>query len=228
VSSSRGTEPDIAQAGNSDPGSKELYDVIGRRRDVRAEFTGRRIESDVLHRVLAAAHAAPSVGLTQPWDFILVRDEQLRSRFQAHVEQERALYESTLDPARAGTFHRIKIEGIMEAGLGIVVTYDPDRGAPAVLGRHSIADVGLYSTCLAIENLWLAATAEGLGVGWVSFYREAFLRDLLHIPARIRPVAWLCIGSISHLEQTPDLERHGWARRRPLADAIHENRYERS
>jgi 5,6-dimethylbenzimidazole synthase len=192
---------------------------------VRAEFTGGQVDSDVLVRVLSAAHAAPSVGLTQPWDFVLVRDERLRSRFHTHVQQERATFEASLDPERARTFRRIKIEGIMEAGLGVVVTYDPDRGAPAVLGRHAIADAGLYSTCLAIENLWLAATAEGLGVGWVSFYQEAFLRELLHIPKRVRPVAWLCIGPISHMERAPDLERHGWRKRRPLAHAIHENRY---
>lgn len=203
----------------------DLYDVIARRRDVRDQFTGGHIDSQVLHRILSAAHAAPSVGLTQPWDFILVRDEHLRSRFQAHVQQERALFASSLDSERADTFRRIKIEGILEAALGIVITYDPDRGAPAVLGRHTITDAGLYSTCLAIENLWLAATVEGLGVGWVSFYHEAFLRDLLHIPTRIRPIAWLCIGPISHLEQVPDLERHGWRTRRSLADAIHENRY---
>ena len=87
--------------------------------------------------------------------------------------------------------------------LGIVVTYDPDRGVPAVLGRHAIADAGLYSVCLAIQNLWLAATAEGLGVGWVSFYREEFLQELLGIPSAIRPVAWLCIGPVTHLEPPP-------------------------
>jgi 5,6-dimethylbenzimidazole synthase len=90
-----------------------------------------------------------------------------------------------------------------------------------VLGRHAIADTGLYSTCLAIQNLWLAATAEGMGLGWVSFYREEFLRDLLGIPDGIRPIAWLCLGTVTHLESVPDLERHGWRSRRPLAEAIH-------
>jgi len=114
---------------------------------------------------------------------------------------------------------------VLESSLSIVVTYDPSRGAPAVLGRHAIADAGLYSVCLAIQNLWLAATVENLGVGWVSFYREPFVQELLGIPAEIRPVAWLCLGPVTHMEVTPDLERHGWRSRRPLDDVLHLNRW---
>jgi 5,6-dimethylbenzimidazole synthase len=205
--------------------SSDLYDVIQRRRDVRSEFTGAPIDPAVLSRVLAAAHAAPSVGLTQPWDFVLVRDVELRRRFKTHVDAERTVFAQTLTPEQAATFAPIKIEGILESSLSVVVTYDPDRGSPAVLGRHAIADAGLYSTCLAIENLWLAATAEGLGVGWVSFYRESFVRELLDIPERIRPVGWLCIGPVTRLQDTPDLERADWRHRRPLAEAIHEDRF---
>jgi 5,6-dimethylbenzimidazole synthase len=204
----------------------DLYDIINRRRDVRAEFTGAPVDPEALLRVLGAAHAAPSVGLSQPWDFILVRSPEVRERFRAHVLRERETFASTLDDEQGSRFARIKIEGILESTLGVVVTYDPDRGSPAVLGRHAIADAGLYSTCLAIQNLWLAATAENLGVGWVSFYREPFLQDLLAIPSRIRPVAWLCLGPVSTLATVPDLERHGWRTRRPLSTAIHENRYQ--
>ncbi|MFV2020018.1 5,6-dimethylbenzimidazole synthase [Micromonospora sp. LOL_023] len=203
----------------------DLYDVIHRRRDVRAEFTGAPLPDEVLHRVLAAAHAAPSVGLTQPWDFVLVRDRARRDAFHAHVRQERETFAATLDPSAAARFAHIKIDGVREATLSIVVTYDPQRGSPAVLGRHAIADAGLYSVCLAIQNLWLAATAEGLGVGWVSFYREPFVRDLLGIPVGIRPVAWLCVGPVSGLAAEPDLERHGWRRRRPLTDAVHHDHW---
>lgn len=205
--------------------SDSLYDVIGRRRDVRAQFTGAPIDEAALMRVLEAAHAAPSVGMTQPWDFVLVRDHDLRARFRAHVHGEREVFANSLDPAASKTFEKIKVEGIAESSLGIVVTYDPDRGSPAVLGRHAIADAGLYSTCLAIQNLWLAATVENLGVGWVSFYREEFLADLLDIPPGIRPVAWLCVGPVTHLEAVPDLERLGWRSRRPLAGAVHFDRY---
>jgi 5,6-dimethylbenzimidazole synthase len=199
----------------------DLYDVIHRRRDVRAEFTGEPIPQEVLGRILTAAHAAPSVGLSQPWDFILVRDPAVRRAFHDHVEDERATFAATLTGAEADRFARIKIDGVLESSVSIVVTYDPGRGGPAVLGRHAIADAGLYSVCLAIQNLWLAATAEELGVGWVSFYREPHLRRLLGVPAGIRPVAWLCLGPVTRLQTTPDLERHGWRHRRPLDAAIH-------
>ncbi|MDX8056434.1 5,6-dimethylbenzimidazole synthase [Lentzea sp. BCCO 10_0798] len=202
-----------------------LYDVVHRRRDTRAEFSGEQIPDDVLRRVLTAAHAAPSVGLSQPWDFVLVRDESTRRAFRDHVQAERSVFAAQLDQERAETFARIKVEGVMESTLGIVVTYDPDRGSPAVLGRHAIADAGLYSVCLAIQNLWLAATEEGLGVGWVSFYREDVLRRLLDIPTRVRPVAWLCVGPVRSLPETPDLERHGWRNRLPLDDVLHHDRY---
>jgi 5,6-dimethylbenzimidazole synthase len=208
--------------------TSQLYDVIHRRRDVRGQFTGAPVAPDVLARILAAAHAAPSVGLSQPWDFIVVSDRALRESFHRHVRDERDVFAATLDAEGADRFTRIKIDGVLESTLSIVVTYDADRGAPAVLGRHAIADTGLYSVCLAIQNLWLAATAEQLGVGWVSFYREQFVRELLDIPVGVRPVAWLCLGPISHLEPAPDLERHGWRRRRPLHAAVHTNGWTRS
>jgi 5,6-dimethylbenzimidazole synthase len=202
-----------------------LYEAIHRRRDVRGQFTGAPVDPEALERVLAAAHAAPSVGLSQPWDFVLVSEPATKQAFWEHVQDERAVFASTLPPERAAVFSGIKIEGVLESSLSVVVTYDPTRGAPAVLGRHAIADAGLYSVCLAIQNLWLAATAEGLGVGWVSFYREGFVRDLLGIPAEVRPVAWLCLGPVSHLEASPDLERAGWRRRRPLSEALHHERW---
>lgn len=204
----------------------DLYDVINRRRDTRREFTGRAVDPDALERVLAAAHCAPSVGMSQPWDFVLVRDPQTLGAFRDHVAQEREVFAGSLEGERAETFARIKVEGIVEAGLGVVVGYDPGRGGPHVLGRHAIAEAGLYSVICAIQNLWLAATAEGLGVGWVSFYREEFLRELVGFPAHVRPVAWLCVGAVSELPEVPDLERFGWRHRSPLAEVLHEERYQ--
>lgn len=206
-------------------GTADVYDVIHRRRDVRGQFTGGRMPDDVLGRILAAAHAAPSVGLSQPWDFVVVQDLEVRRAFHRHVEEERRTFAGSLPEEWAARFANIKVEGVLDATLGVVVTYDAARGAPHVLGRHAIADAGLYSVCLAIENLWLAATAEGIGVGWVSFYREAFLADLLGIPPGIRPVAWLCLGPVSHLEAVPDLERQGWRARTPLASVVHHDRW---
>jgi 5,6-dimethylbenzimidazole synthase len=203
----------------------DLYDALHRRRDTRAEFTGEPVPAGALHRVLSAAHAAPSVGMSQPWDFVLVRDEDTRRRFRDHVATERDTFAASLEGERAETFARIKVEGIMESGLGVVVGYDPTRGGPAVLGRHAIADAGLYSVCLAIENLWLAATAEGLGVGWVSFYREDFLAELVGLPPHVRPIAWLCLGQVAGLPDVPDLERFGWRHRSPLETVLHLDRY---
>jgi 5,6-dimethylbenzimidazole synthase len=203
----------------------DLYEVIGRRRDVRAEFTGEPVDEATLERVLEAAHSAPSVGLSQPWDFVVVVDPVVRGRFHDHVVQEREIFADTLTGELAERFATIKIEGILDAPLSIVVTYDSSRGAPSVLGRHAIADAGLYSVCLAIENLWLAATAENLGVGWVSFYREEFLADLIGVPEGVRPVAWLCVGPVRAFQSVPDLERHGWRSRLPLAAVVHRDRW---
>jgi 5,6-dimethylbenzimidazole synthase len=200
-----------------------LEDAIFTRRDVRREFTGEPVAQEQLVRILKAGHAAPSVGMTQPWDFIIVDEEAPRRAFHAHVEKERQLFADSLDAERAKTFAKIKIDGVLDASLGLVVTYDAQRGSPAVLGRYSIADAGLYSVCLAIQNLWLTATAEGWGVGWVSFYREPFLQELLGIPENVRPIAWLCVGPVSHLEKVPDLERFGWQARRPVDDLLHWN-----
>jgi len=204
-----------------------FYDVIHRRRDVRAEFSGEPVEEEVLARVLDAAHSAPSVGLSQPWDFILVADQTVRRAFWTHVQEERREFAASLEGEQAERFAGIKIDGILEASLSVVVTYDPARGAPGVLGRHAIADAGLYSVCLAIENMWLACTAEGWGMGWVSFYRESFLRGLLGIPDGIRPVAWLCVGPVGKLQETPDLERAGWRTRLPLEAALHLDHWDR-
>lgn len=202
-----------------------LYDIIHRRRDTRREFTGEVVAADVLDRVLSAAHAAPSVGMSQPWDFVLVRSPDTLGAFRDHVASERDTFAASLTGERAQTFSRIKIEGICESGLGIVVGYDPTRGGAQVLGRHAIDDAGLYSVVCAIQNLWLAATAEGLGVGWVSFYREEFLRSLVGMPEHVRPVAWLCVGHVADLPDTPDLERYGWRDRAPLHTVVHQERY---
>jgi len=202
-----------------------FYDVVRSRRDVRAEFTGAPLAEQVLERVLAAAHAAPSVGMTQPWDFILVRDLETLRRFASHVAEKRVEFGASLPADRAATFAPIKVEGIVESGLGVVVTHDQSRGGEHVLGRASVADTGVFSTVLAVQNLWLAATAEELGVGWVSFYDEPALSELVGLPAHVRPIAWLCVGHVAGLQQVPDLERFGWRSRRPLADALHAERW---
>ncbi|KQU07910.1 5,6-dimethylbenzimidazole synthase [Rhodococcus sp. Leaf7] len=203
-----------------------VHDAIAARRDVRAEFSGEVVADDVLERILTAAHRAPSVGNTQPWDFVIVRNEDTLTRFAAHVAQCRADFAASLPADRAETFDPIRVEGIVPSGTGIVVTYDESRGGDHVLGRATVRDTGLLSVALAIENLWLAGVAEGIGVGWVSFYDEEFLRDLIGA-VDVRPVAWLCVGPVTEFQEVPDLERFGWRPRRALSEAIHHERWGR-
>lgn len=205
--------------------SRALTEIICRRRDVRAEFTGEPLGDEELRSLLEAAHAAPSVGNSQPWDFVVVRDRDLLDRFATHVAQCRLDYADSLDPDRRQTFNPIKIEGIRESGLGVVATYDPTRSGPNVLGRHTITDAGVFSVVCAIQNLWLMAAALGIGVGWVSFYREPFLKGLLGIPEHVRPVGWLCVGHVTRLQEVPDLIRLGWNDRISLDDLIHHDRW---
>lgn len=202
----------------------DVYQAIATRRDVRAEYTGELIGEEQLRRVLAAGHAAPSVGNSQPWDFVVVQQPQRLAAFAEHVAGRRKAFAESLPEARKHTFEPIKIEGICESGTGVVVTYNPERGGPHILGRHTIDETGLMSVALAIQNMWLAATAEGLGMGWVSFYEEQFLAEFVGCVAPVRPLAWLCLGPVTHLEQVPDLERFGWRDRRPLDNAIHRER----
>ncbi|WP_174412560.1 5,6-dimethylbenzimidazole synthase [Nocardia tenerifensis] len=202
-----------------------VYEAIRVRRDVRAEFTGEVVDDATLWRILEAAHRAPSVGNSQPWDFVVVREPSTLRAFADHVAVKRAEFAAALPPERAATFEPIKIEGITESGTGIVVSYDHGRGGPQVLGRATIPETGVYSAVLAIQNLWLAATAEGVGVGWVSFYDPEFLADLVGLPRGIQPIAWLCVGPVHEFQQTPDLERFGWRTGRPLRDAVHHETY---
>ncbi|WP_179276124.1 5,6-dimethylbenzimidazole synthase [Rhodococcus sp. 06-235-1A] len=204
-----------------------VYAAIRSRRDVRAEFDGTVVDDDTLRRILGAAHQAPSVGNTQPWDFVVVRKPDTLSAFAAHVAGCRQDFADKLDDERRKTFDPIRIEGIETSGTGVVVTYDPNRGGRHVLGRDTVDDTGLFSAVLAIENLWLAAIAENVGVGWVSFYDEAYLTELLDIPAPVRPIAWLCVGPVESFQEVPDLERFGWRTRRPLDDALHFEQYRR-
>ncbi|OZD72381.1 5,6-dimethylbenzimidazole synthase [Rhodococcus sp. 05-340-1] len=204
-----------------------VYAAIRSRRDVRAEFDGTVVDDETLRRILGAAHQAPSVGNTQPWDFVVVRKPDTLSAFAAHVAGCRQDFADKLDAERRKTFDPIRIEGIETSGTGVVVTYDPDRGGRHVLGRDTVDDTGLFSAVLAIENLWLAAIAENVGVGWVSFYDEPYLTELLDIPAPVRPIAWLCVGPVESFQEVPDLERFGWRTRRPLDDALHFEQYRR-
>lgn len=198
-----------------------LQDVIAARRDIR-RFRPDPIPDEVLERVLTAAHRGPSVGLMQPWRFLLVRDDETRVAMRGLAQRER-LRQADRFSDRARHFLDQKIEGIVDAPLGLVVCCDPGRPDVEVLGRGTIPETDVHSTACAIQNLWLAARAEGLGVGWVSFYQREDLRGLLGIPARVDPLAWLCVGWPDERPVRPGLESSGWAQRAPLeAVVLHE------
>jgi 5,6-dimethylbenzimidazole synthase len=202
---------------------KGLYKAIFSRRDVRSHFlAGKDIPNDVLTRILNAAHHAPSVGFSQPWNFILIKNKTIRQKVKESFERE--FQKSTLllkdDKSRQQKYGSLKLEGIMESALNICVTYDPTRFGPFVLGKTSIPETGTYSVCCAIQNLWLAARAEGIGVGWVSILSNENLKRILSIPDHVNPIAYLCLGYASEFADKPDLEKAGWLRRLNLNEVI--------
>jgi nicotinate-nucleotide--dimethylbenzimidazole phosphoribosyltransferase len=207
------------------PDIEALYRVIAARRDVRNGFQLSPVSDEVLTRVLTAAHQAPSVGLSQPWDFIIVRDQAMRERVRALARRQREVFASSLPTARALRFTDLKIEAIVDTPVNIAVTCDPTRGGRHVLGRHSQPQVAVYSCVCAVENLWLAARVEGLGVGWVSFFDERELAATLGLPSHLQVVAYLCVGHVDQFPPAPELAISGWARRRPLAWAVHDGRW---
>ncbi|GAA0623315.1 hypothetical protein GCM10009547_27960 [Sporichthya brevicatena] len=204
-----------------------VYDVIAARRDVRTGFRPDPVADEVLTRVLAAAHAAPSVGFSQPWDFLVIRSPQTRERLHALATAARDAYAASLPTARARAFAKLRVEAIREAPVGIVVTCDPTRGGRHTLGRHSQPQTAAHSVAGAVQNLWLAARAEGLGVGWVSFFDAAALAAELRLPAHLELVAYLCLGHVDAFADEPELAAAGWAHRRPLGWAVHSEEFGR-
>ena len=202
-----------------------VEEVIATRRDIRSDFTMDPIDDAALTRILGAAHRAPSVGLSQPWDFLLLRDEPLRRQVQALAAQQRDAYAASLTTGRARSFDGLKVEAILSTPLNIVVTCDPTRGGPYTLGRHADPRMAPFSVATAVQNLWLAARAEGIGVGWVSFFDPDALRQTLGLPEHLDVVAYLCVGHVAQFPSAPELALSGWARRRPLSWAVHHERW---
>lgn len=198
-----------------------VYRVISERRDMRRFVPGSTIPQDVLVRLLHAAHTAPSVGLMQPWRFVRITDESLRRRIHALVDEERLLTADALGP-RAQEFLALKVEGILDCAELLVVALCEGRQAH-VFGRRTLPQMDLASVSCAIQNLWLAARSEGLGMGWVSLFDPRRLATLLSIPAGAEPVAILCLGPVPEFPDRPALELDGWAMGRPLAEFVSEN-----
>jgi 5,6-dimethylbenzimidazole synthase len=197
-----------------------IYRVIHERRDVRSQFLPDPIPDEVLGRILDAAHHAPSVGFMQPWDFVLIESTAVRTKIHTHFEQmkERAnIYEGE----RRNLYNSSKLAGILDAPLNICITCDRARAKGHGLGRQSDRMTDIYSTVCAIQNFWLAARAESLGVGWVSILDLDVVKDILDIPAHIHVVAYLCVGYVSEFQNRPDLQITGWETREAFANLLH-------
>lgn len=203
-----------------------VYEAIFNRRDIRS-FLSTEIPEEKLYKILEAAHAGPSVGFMQPWNFIIIRDEEVKKALAKAVDKEkRALaihYEGT---GRETTFMDLKIAGILEAPITICVTCNPFSAGDHVLGRNSIPETDIMSTSCAIQNMWLAAYAEGLAMGWVSFYKKSDVRTILNIPYHIDPVALMSIGYTENYPDRPLLEIHQWRKRQQLDQLIFQNQWQ--
>jgi 5,6-dimethylbenzimidazole synthase len=216
----------LVPAGAFDPAERDaVYRAIRSRRDVRDEFRPDPVPDDTLRRILEAAHCAPSVGLSQPWTFIVIRDRAVREKIHAAFVAANTEAAGMFEGERAEHYRALKLEGVLKAPLNICVTCDRTRGGPIVLGRTHQADTDLYSTVCAVQNLWLSARAEGIGVGWVSIFREADIRTILDIPVHVAVVAYLCVGFVDRLFDRPELEARRWATRLPLDSVVRQDRW---
>ncbi len=200
-----------------------LYRAIAERRDMR-HFIGGEIPSELLARLLEAAHQAPSVGLMQPWRFVRITQQELRDAIAEQVEEERLLTAEALGE-RGNTFMQLKVEGIRECAELLVVALMEGREAH-VFGRRTLPEMDLASAACAIQNLWLAARAEGLGMGWVSLFDPQLLAALLHMPAGAKPIAIICLGPVAEFYPEPMLAMEGWTQPRPLDELLFHNGWE--
>ena len=204
----------------SDSERQAVYRAIYERRDMR-HFSGSTVADEVLQRLLQAAHHAPSVGFMQPWRFIRVRDRLLRESLHALVEQERVLTAQALGE-REDEFMKLKVQGVLDAAEVLVVALPPGR-EQHIFGRRTLPEMDLASAACAIQNMWLAARAEGLGMGWVSIFCPLQLAQLLGMPDGSRPIAILCLGPVDAFYEQPMLQTEKWAQRADLADLVFED-----
>lgn len=199
--------------------TNEVYQTIFGRRDIR-KFKTDPIPDEALVRIITAAHHGPSVGFMQPWNFILIRDPEVKRRIHDSFVRENQIASEHYEEDRKNLYLSLKLEGILESPVNLCVTYDRSRLGPHQIGRNSMPEMGVYSVCCAIQNLWLAARSEGIGVGWVSILGRDDLRTILGIPLNILPVGYFCVGYPQEFPEEPELKTVGWAPRLSLRDLI--------
>ncbi len=210
-----------AQGRFSEPERKAVYRAIFERRDVRRNFLPRPIPESVMMRLLTAAHHAGSVGFMQPWDFVVIRKSATKRAVKNLFVEANTEAARRYTGAKGELYRRLKLEGIEEAPINLCVTCSRKRGGRDILGRSTVRATDLYSTCCAVQNLWLAARAEGIGVGWVSILDHEALKRVVGVPKSVTILAYLCLGYVSQFEQAPDLEIAGWRSRIPVDRLIH-------
>ena len=214
----------------SDQDKEAIYKVISERRDMR-HFLPTPIAPKLLTKLLQAAHHAPSVGLMQPWRFMRISDTNIRQKIHGQVDEERAKTAKAIGEiettARMAEFMRLKVEGVLDCGELLVVTLCDNR-EKHIFGRRTLPEMDMASVSCAIQNLWLAARAEGIGMGWVSLFDPIKLAKLLNIPDSAKPIAILCLGHVNTFYKEPMLVEEGWAKEKPLADMLMENGWESS
>ncbi len=205
----------------SEPERDAVYRAIFERRDVRKNFLPDSIPETTLNRILKASHHAGSVGFMQPWDFLIVGEKKTKQSVRSLFHQANEEAAQKYRGEKAKLYKSMKLEGIVESPINICITCTRQRGGPNVLGRNTIRETDLYSTCCAIQNLWLAARAEGVGVGWVSIMDYEALKKLLGIPRPVKVIAYLCVGYVKEFAVRPDLESAGWRARLPVEQLVH-------
>jgi 5,6-dimethylbenzimidazole synthase len=197
-----------------------VYHAIYTRRDIRKEFLPDPVPEEILLRLLKAAHHAPSVGFMQPWNFLIIENPAIRKELKRVVDKERRAAAIVFESPRSEKFLSLKVEAILDAPVLIGVTIDPAREGPFVLGRMSDQDTDVYSASCAIMNLWLAARAEGIGMGWVTIFRREDVQGILNLPYHVRPIGLLCLGFVKEFPRRPMLETEDWAYRQPLSKHV--------
>lgn len=204
----------------NDADREAVYRAIFTRRDVRSDFTDEPVDDLALARVLNAAHHAPSVGFMQPWNFIVIRDRTVRERVRDLFLEARGEETGHIAEDRQALYRKLRLEGICESALNLCITCDRERARDSPLGRWHNAEMDLFSTVCAVQNLWLAARTEGIGIGWVSILDTTALKSLLSIPDHVVPVAYLCVGRVAEFAPRPELETKGWRSRLPPSELI--------
>ncbi|MFZ3014600.1 MAG: 5,6-dimethylbenzimidazole synthase, partial [Nitrospira sp.] len=206
----------------SDAEREAVYRAIFERRDVRRNFLRRPIPDAVMKQLLTAAHHAGSVGFMQPWDFVVIRNRATKRAVKDLFVEANTKASARYAGTKGALYRQLKLEGIEEAPINLCITCSRRRGGPNVLGRSTVRATDLYSTCCAVQNLWLAARAEGIGVGWVSILDHEALKRVIGVPKSVTVLAYLCLGYVSKFEDQPDLEAAGWRSRIPVDQLIHD------